>query len=102
MFRCIIAIIFIIEICITFGFMLYIEGININSRNQNITNDLKKWICKLFYKRNLFGKTISCFVVFTLLPGILMILILQVLIYMLFVCKWIWKLGDENQNNISL
>lgn len=86
--------IIIFETCTTIVFSLYIL---VKSDDSCITiyKELNEWISEIFYHKNLFGKILSCLVIIVFIPGIIMALSFNILLYITMLFRWIWNLGNK-------
>lgn len=84
----------IFEMCTTIGFPVYIL-ITSDDNCTTIFKELKEWISEIFYHKNLFGKILSCLVIIVFMPGIIMALGFNILLYVIMLFRWIWNLGNK-------
>lgn len=61
--------------------------------NDNSLIGLKEFIETLFFERNLFGKIQSTFILIICIPSMIVTLIFQVLLWIIKLFIYIWRLG---------
>lgn len=86
--------VFLIESIVMLGFPCHIIFQSLNDK-MGIWQTLKEWIRELFYEKNIFGRILCCLALIVLLPGIVIILILQMLLFLAAFCVFVWSLGDK-------
>ena len=98
----IITILLLLEIIITLGVSIYVgieSDTNLKYRNKNniVLSALFDFIKNLFIGRNIFG-IIFGFIVFILsLPAILILLLVESVMWLVFLFAIIWDLGNKKQ-----
>lgn len=102
MAEAIITILLLLEIIITLGVSIYVgieSDTNLKYRNKNniVLSALFDFIKNLFVGRNIFGIIFGLIVFILSLPAILILLLVEVVMWLIFLFAMIWDLGNKKQ-----
>ena len=72
-----------------------IDKLDLNKNKFSILIRIKNFTKNLFYNKNYFGITLSLFIFIISLPAILIFALLQIIILIICLCRYMWELGKK-------
>ena len=91
----------VIDSGVTLGFVIHIlneaDGGNIRNRNNFLISPMKEYFVNLFYNKNLFGIILNILIVIFLIPGIIICLVIELILWIMLLVMTIYELGNKTE-----
>lgn len=90
-----------IEVMVTLMFMVHIfesSDTNVRSRNNFLLSAIKEFFVGLFNNKNWFGIILNIPIIISLIPGIIICLAFELILWILFLIVTIYELGDKKED----
>lgn len=95
----------IIEVVVTLIFVAHIletSDINVRSRKNFLLSAIKEFFEELFYNKNWFGIVLNIPIIISLIPGIIICLAYELILWVLFLIVIIYELGDKKEDKSEI